>query len=99
MYKVKNHLSPLPMQNMFSEQNSSYELRSERCWEVPRVRTVNNGTETIRFRGHKTWEMVPSEIKGATALTEFKNKIKQWKPTNCTCRLCKTYIAGVGFID
>ena len=99
MYKVKNHLSPLPMQNMFSEQNSSYELRSERCWEVPRVRTVNNGTETIRFRGLKTWEMVPSEIKGATALTEFKNKIKQWKPTNCTCKLCKTYIAGVGFID
>ena len=75
MYEVKNHLSPLPMQNLFSEQNTSYELRSER------------------------WDMVPSEIKGATALTEFKNKIKQWKPTNCTCRLWKTYIAGVGFID
>jgi DNA-binding protein len=99
MYKVKNHLSPLPMQNLFSEQTTSYELRSERCWEVPRVRTVNNGTETIRFRGLKTWEMVPNEIKGSTTLIEFKNRIKKWKPTNCTCRLCKTYIAGVGFID
>ena len=99
MYKVKNHLSPLPMQNLFSEQNISYELRSERCWEVPQVRTVNNGTETIRFRGLKTWEIVPNEIKGATTLIEFKNRIKKWKPTNCMCRLCKTYIAGVGFID
>ena len=99
MYKVKNHLSPLPVQNLFREQNTSHELRSERCWEVPRVRTVNNGTETIRFRGIKTWEIVPNEIKRATTLTEFKNKIKKWKPMTCTCRLCKIYVAGIGFID
>ena len=99
MYKVKNHLSTLPIQNLFREQNTLYDLRSERCWEVPRVRTVNNGTETIRFRGIKTWEMVPKEIKGATTLTEFKNNIKKWKPTNCSCRLCKLYVAGIGFIQ
>ena len=99
MYKVKHHLSPLPIQNLFREQNTSYDLRSGGCWEVPRVRTVNNGTETIRFRGIKTWEMVPKGIKQATTLKEFKNKIKKWKPTNCSCRICKTYVAGIGIIQ
>lgn len=28
----------------------------------------------------------------------FKNAIKTKKPSNCPCRLCKQYIAGVGFI-
>ena len=31
MYKVNNHLSPLPMQSLFSEQNTSHELRNGRC--------------------------------------------------------------------
>ena len=39
MYKAKNHLSPLPMQNLFSEQKTSYELIIERCW----VSTVLGG--------------------------------------------------------
>ena len=30
---------------------------------------------------------------------EFKNKIKGWRPVECPCKLGKTYIAGVGFID
>ena len=35
----------------------------------------------------------------ATSLREFKNKIKGCRPVECPCNLCKTYIAGVGFID
>ena len=99
MYKVKNNISPLPMQNLFTEKNALHDLRIGGYWEVPRVRTVNNGTETIRFRGLKTWEIVPNEIRTSSTLIQFKNRIKKWKPTSCTCRLCKTYIAGVGFID
>ena len=31
-------------------------------------------------------------------LNAFKKRIKSWKP-NCSCRLCKTYLQGVGFIN
>ena len=31
-------------------------------------------------------------------LLEFKSKLKSWNPINCPCKLCKTYIGGVGYI-
>ena len=64
---------------------------------IPHVKTVNMGIETIRYRGPLTWDIVPEEIKKAETLSIFKDKIKSWKPIDCTCRLCKTYISGVGY--
>ena len=99
MYKVKNGLSPLPIQELFSTQSNTYNLRNNKVWDVPRARTQSYGLETIRYRGPKTWELLPLDIKESISLLEFKAKIKKWKPIGCTCRLCKTYIANVGFID
>ena len=66
-----------------------YDLRNNRCWQVPDVKIVAYGTETIRYRGPKTWELLPSDIKKAKSLVEFKAKIKKWKAQGCTCRLCQ----------
>ena len=65
---------------------------------MPSVKTVAYGTETIRYRGPKTWELLPSDIKNAQSLAGFKAKIKNWKPQGCTCRLCLEYVHHVGFI-
>ena len=98
MYKAKNDISPKPMQELFSEQINSYELRNKRFCQVPNARTVYNGLESIRYRGPKIWESLPTTIKESKTLAEFKTKIKMWKDPNCTCRLCKTYITNLGFI-
>ena len=77
MYKIENHLSPLPMQQLFTEKKRKYDLRNKRSWESSfNVRTVNYGTETIRYRGPKIWELVPIEIKESPSLAVFKSKIK-----------------------
>ena len=47
----------------------------------------------------KKLETVPGNIKNASSLKGFKSLIKKWQPNNCTCRLCKTYIDGIGFVD
>ena len=86
MYKVKNNLS-LPIQVLFINQTTKYDLRKTRCWQVPDVKTVAYGTETIRYRVPKTWKLLPSDIKNAKTLLEFKAKIKKWTPQGCTCRL------------
>ena len=99
MYKVKNNISPLPMQELFTEHANVHDLRNKRSWNIPNVRTVHYGTETIRYRGPKTWGLVPTEIKGSKSLREFKLRIKDWKPEGCTCRLCITYIHNLGFIN
>ena len=98
MYKVKNNLSPLPMQELFKAKANQYDLRNKSSWETDNTRTVKYGTETIRNMGPKTWELVPNDIKESDSLQIFKTKIKRWKPNNCTCRLCKSYIYNLGFI-
>ena len=99
MYKVKHKMSPLPVQEIFKPKTNSYDLRNKIEWEKAKVRTVNNGTETIRFRGPETWELLPDDIKEASSLSEFKRKIKNWKPQGCTCRLCKVFVVNLGFLD
>ena len=36
MYKINNHLSPLPMQELFTEKHNIHDLRNKRCWETQR---------------------------------------------------------------
>ena len=99
MYKVKNNIAPSPFQEIFEEQSYSREVRDKRSWIIPKVRTVAYGTESVRYRGPATWEIIPEEIRNSESLIEFKRKIKSWKATNCACRLCKTFVPNLGFID
>ena len=101
MYKVKHNLCPAPIQEIFTVNLNDTNFRNDRDgdWVIPKVRTVNNGLETIRYRGPVTWNLVPYEIKSLKTLESFKEKIKQWKPQGCTCRLCLIYIKDVGFIN
>ena len=92
MYKVKNGLSPEIMTDIFT-----LKTRGNSDFVIPQVTTVNKGIETIRYRGPLTWDLVPDEIKQAESLSIFKDRIKKWKPTGCTCRLCKAYIPGIGY--
>ena len=63
MYKIKNNLSPVPMQEIFKKHINTHDLRNNRSWDISKVRTVHYGTETLRYRGPKTWEMLPQNLK------------------------------------
>ena len=92
MYKVKNGLSPKILADLFT-----LKTRGIGDFVIPEVKTVNMGIETIRYRGPLTWELVPENIKEAESLSIFNEKIKEWKPEGCICRLCKDYIPGIGY--
>ena len=71
-------LSLSSIQTLFSEQSYAYDLRNKKIWAVPSVRTVMYGTETIRYRGPKTWELLSANrIKGGEISNriEIENKI------------------------
>ena len=93
MYKVKHNLSPKPIQELFTPA-----IRGNSDWVLPKVKTVNKGLETIRYMGPKTWGLVPEAIRKSKSLSAFKDQIKYWRPTGCTCRLCKTYIKDLGYL-
>ena len=90
MYKVKNKIAPVPFQEIFT-------INQRGDFVIPRINTVNRGEETVRYRGPKTWEIVPDDIKNAETLAIFKSQIKKWKPIGCTCRLCEVFVRGLGF--
>ena len=97
MYKIINNLSP-PLENMIPISSQPYNLRVGPVFNTSNVHTVLHGTETISFRGPKTWLLVPEDIKNSKSLIEFKTKIKRWTPSGCTCRLCKIYVPRLGFL-
>ena len=101
MYKVKHNLCPAPIKEIFTLNSNERNFRDERNgdWVIPKVRTVNYGLETIRYRGPITWNLLPNEIKSATTLESFKAKVKLWKPLGCTCRICQLYVRDVGYIN
>ena len=99
MYKVKHSLSPPFMKCIFPTSNIiNTALRTRSDFKLDNIRTVYYGSETISFRGPRTWELLPNDLKNTSSLQEFKKKIKLWKPSGCKCRICKTYIAQIGFI-
>ena len=57
------------------------------------------GTETITYLGPKIWSIIPEEIGESALLETFRQQIKLWKPNSCPCRICKKYIANVGFVN
>ena len=97
MFKVRNGLAPEITNNVFQINPSVYNLRNSE-FKTENVKTVHYGTESLSFLGPRIWKLVPLEIKKLTSLQIFKNKIKTWAPENCPCRLCKTYVQGVGFV-
>ena len=69
----------------------------ENIFKTSNVRTVSWGTESLSFLGPKIWSIIPSELK-KLPFSQFKSKIRSWKPESCPCRLCKIYEPSVGFL-
>ena len=67
-------------------------------FSIRQVSSAYHGTESLSFLGPKMWGLVPSEIKQSESLEIFKKRIKKWIPFQSPCRLCQTYLPGVGFI-
>ena len=99
MYKIStDKCVPIVKDIFIHREQDRYNLRLKNKFVLPLVNPVTCGTESISFLGPKIWEMVPEYIKNKNTVKAFKTDIKKWKPENCPCRNCKTYVAGVGFL-
>ena len=99
MYKVTNGFSPEIMNEIFQiREESRYNLRYTSQFTIPPIHSVYNGRESVSYMGPKIWELIPPAFKQINSLSGFKKAIKEWKPSNCPSRLCKSYISQVGFL-
>ena len=72
MFKVHIKSSPEIMQEVFPlKEQVHYNLRTQTDFEIPHVKTVNYGLESIRFLS------VPNDIKRKESVSSFKTAIKK----------------------
>ena len=69
---------------------------SKQKFKTRNIHTVKYGTETLAHFGPKIWALVPDSIKNTNFLNDL---IKKWNPVRCPCKLCRTYVNGVGYVD
>ena len=87
------------MKDIFDQNSDSRATRMGEKFVRPKVNKVYKGENSLRSFGPIVWNtMLPNKLKVCSSLAEFKNSLKSWTPSNCPCRLCKTFIKGVGFI-
>ena len=99
IYKFQASLTQSIMSDLFVTRENNYNLRNFQELESSLRRTVKFGTEIISYRGPQIWNLIPERIRALETLNKFKKEIKTWKCDACPCRMCKTYIQHVGFIN
>ena len=97
--KLKKKLPRYYERHFSLSRNENYNLRVGTHLALRKTRTRFFGKRMVSNLEATVWSLLPEELKNSLFLQLFKNKLKGWKPTNCSCRLCKAYIQHVGFIQ
>ena len=98
IYKIKNNMSTPIVSEVFEKRNLNYNPHSQPGFLLHSVNTVGYGLKSLKYFAGKEWRMAPFEIRNARSLEDFSAKIKIWRPENCPCRVCLTYIHQVDYI-
>ena len=81
VHTKRAHCNPSFMQEICFENESHYNLRNNNEFFQPRVRSVGNSTESVRFKGPQLWQILPQTI-GEGEVAFFS--AKRW---NCRIRI------------
>ena len=98
IFKIVNDISTPIMVDFFELRENSHNIRDFQALKNNRIKTVRYGQETISYRGPQLWSLLPTAIKSAENLILFKSKIKSWVASNCPCKICQTFIRGLGYV-
>ena len=99
VYKALHNLSSPLMSDLFKIKESKYNFRHVDGLVSNKAKTTTYGIDSVSHLAPILWNQVPKEIKDCGNLKCFKNKIKSWIPNKCPCKICKTYVQCVGYID
>ena len=75
-YSYKEFAKPLIETYKPRNSRNHCNLRNNNEFIQPRVRSVNNGSESVRFKGPQLWQTLPPTIRNSESLYQFKTKIK-----------------------
>ena len=88
LFKVKENLSNTIMSDILKTRTLPYNLRPNTDFARSVVNTNIFDLNSLRYFASKVWNIVPTDIKNASNLNTFKNKIRKCEPKECHCDLC-----------
>ena len=87
-YKCYVNENPPYINAMFDSVDKPYKLRGGPLAEQPKVNTTYSGLNTFTYQAAKIWNSLPSHLKEASSLFDFKQRILKWPGTVCMWLLC-----------
>ena len=88
------NLGPEMMKEVSEIVEGSHALRNELELKSRKIHSVRYGIEAASFVGARVWNSLPSDLNQCKSFEFFKSKIK-----NCPCKLCKTYLQRIGYVQ
>ena len=89
IYKTTNSTNPEFMKQVFKQKECVYNLRNKNLLTLPPTRTTTFGIRSISFKGSLISNMIPNSFKEAKSTAAFRNQIKNWQGTECSCKICQ----------
>ena len=87
------------MNEVFQTNGYPYDLRNARILVSKHKSTIKYGINTIAFKGPQICQKIPLEIRNSESLSLFKSNIKQLQTLPCHCKICRSFITNLGYID
>ena len=105
-FKAKENLSNTIMNDIqYNEgyivqtRKLTYNLRSHTNFMRYFVNTKRFDLNLLCDFDSNEWNLVPLEIKNASNLHTFKNKIRKLDAKECRCNLCPPCVSNLGFVN
>ena len=98
-YKAYKDVGPRILKDIFKVANYEGPQLRNKGEMIISISSVHFGENSLKYLGAKIWSLIPLSMKQINTLEQFKILIKHWVPKPCPCRLCKTYINAVGFVN
>ena len=84
-----NKLNPSYLHDIFQVKDISYNMRDSSKLTQPKYNTKTHGYRSFKYLGAKLWNELPTQVKSAVSINEFKTLIKTWVGAKCKCEGCK----------
>ena len=98
LFKVKVNFSNTIMDVILQTRTLPYNLRSNRDFAKISVNTCCFYLNSLRYFASKVRNIVPSDMKNASNLNIFKNKMRKWETKEYLCYLCQPHVSNLAFV-
>ena len=92
LFNILEGMTPNYLSELFVKADTPYGTR-DKCKLMQHLkRTSTYGLRSSQYYGAHVWNILPTNIKTAQSLPEFKSLTRSWSGPTCSCHICTTLL-------